>query len=155
MRLWSLHPCYLDTRGLVALWREGLLARAVLEEKTRGYRHHPQVERFRHCVDPIAAINRYLRSVYEEAEKRGFRFDPGKLGRECGCAPIVVSEGQLQYEIDHLKRKLKMRDAACYETIKGVKRPKPHPLFIVAAGGVENWEKRVDRQQTEEKGPSS
>ena len=30
MRLWSLHPCYLDPAGLVAVWREGLLARAVL-----------------------------------------------------------------------------------------------------------------------------
>jgi len=25
MRLWTLHPKYLDARGLVALWREGLL----------------------------------------------------------------------------------------------------------------------------------
>jgi hypothetical protein len=29
-RIWSLHPKYLDARGLVALWREGLLAQAVL-----------------------------------------------------------------------------------------------------------------------------
>ena len=37
MRLWTLHPKYLDPQGLVALWREALLARAVLQGKTRGY----------------------------------------------------------------------------------------------------------------------
>ena len=28
MRLWSLHPKHLDPQGLVARWREGLLARS-------------------------------------------------------------------------------------------------------------------------------
>jgi hypothetical protein len=37
---------YLDGRGLVALWREALLAQAVLRGRTRGYRH-PQLARFR------------------------------------------------------------------------------------------------------------
>ncbi|WP_368086417.1 pyrimidine dimer DNA glycosylase/endonuclease V [Nitrosomonas sp. Nm34] len=26
MRLWSIHPKYLDAKGLLALWREGLQA---------------------------------------------------------------------------------------------------------------------------------
>lgn len=43
MRLWSLHPQYLDAKGLVALWREGLLAQAVLAGQTRGYKRHPQL----------------------------------------------------------------------------------------------------------------
>jgi hypothetical protein len=30
MRLWTLHPQYLDPRGLVALWRVALLAQQVL-----------------------------------------------------------------------------------------------------------------------------
>jgi hypothetical protein len=33
MRLWSLHPEYLDANGLVALWREALLAQAFLQGK--------------------------------------------------------------------------------------------------------------------------
>jgi hypothetical protein len=37
MRLWTLHPRYLDSQGLVALWREGLLAQAVLRNRTRGF----------------------------------------------------------------------------------------------------------------------
>ena len=47
MRLWSLHPSYLDSAGLVALWQEGLLARKVLSSQTKGYIHHPQLHRFR------------------------------------------------------------------------------------------------------------
>jgi hypothetical protein len=44
MRLWSLHPCHLDAKGLVALWREGLLAQKVQACETNGYRNHPQLE---------------------------------------------------------------------------------------------------------------
>ena len=58
MRLWSIHPRSLDARGLVALWREGLLARKVLRGRTRGYRHHPQLQRFRDLRDPVAAIEK-------------------------------------------------------------------------------------------------
>ncbi|MEN6399799.1 MAG: pyrimidine dimer DNA glycosylase/endonuclease V, partial [Rectinema sp.] len=29
MRLWTLHPQYLDQKGLTAAWREGLLAKKV------------------------------------------------------------------------------------------------------------------------------
>ena len=46
MRLWSVHPRYLDTAGLTACWREALLAQKVLTGATRGYRRHPQLERF-------------------------------------------------------------------------------------------------------------
>jgi hypothetical protein len=45
MRLWSVHPKYLDARGLVALWREGLLAQAVLRGRTSGYVRHPQLRK--------------------------------------------------------------------------------------------------------------
>ncbi|HKX52383.1 MAG TPA: pyrimidine dimer DNA glycosylase/endonuclease V [Nitrosospira sp.] len=37
MRLWTLHPRYLDTKGLVAAWREALLAQKVLSGLTSGY----------------------------------------------------------------------------------------------------------------------
>lgn len=147
MRLWSIHPCYLDAKGLVALWREALLLRAVLKDQTRGYRHHPQAERFRGCLEPTAAINRYLWSVYEESRKRGYHFDPGKLDRKTRCAPILVSDGQIRYEIEHLKDKLKTRDADRYRKIKAVRRAKPHPLFKVVEGGVETWEKTARRQE--------
>ncbi|MFZ2406304.1 MAG: pyrimidine dimer DNA glycosylase/endonuclease V [Methylobacter sp.] len=38
--------------GLLALWREALLAQKVLRGESRGYRHHPQLARFRELVDP-------------------------------------------------------------------------------------------------------
>jgi hypothetical protein len=81
MRLWSLHPQYLDTKGLIALWREALLAQAVLSNKTRGYKQHPQLLRFKTCTNPSLQICNYLRSIHGEAVRRGYNFDEAKLGR--------------------------------------------------------------------------
>lgn len=95
MRLWSLHPCYLDPAGLVAVWREGLLARAVLRGVTKGYRHHPQLERFRASGRPVACIDTYLAVVCDEAERRGYRFDRTKLGRRRIRGGLRVTAGQV------------------------------------------------------------
>jgi hypothetical protein len=78
MRLWSLHPEYLDTKGLVALWREALLAKHVLEGKTKGYKNHPQLDRFKQSVSPVEMINQYLAEVYIEASKRNYNFNKEK-----------------------------------------------------------------------------
>ncbi|WP_396134581.1 pyrimidine dimer DNA glycosylase/endonuclease V [Cellulomonas sp. ATA003] len=51
MRIWSVHPRYLDRQGLTAGWREGLLAQKVLTGTTKGYRNHPQLRRFRAAGD--------------------------------------------------------------------------------------------------------
>jgi len=64
VRLWSISPGYLDARGLVALWREALLAQKVLMGLTRGYTRHPQLERFRRTSDPVLYIGTYLYYVY-------------------------------------------------------------------------------------------
>src|SRR5579862_7847425 len=106
MRLWSLHPKHLDAKGLVALWREGLLARAVLRGKTAGYRRHPQLERFRRCPAPVAAVDAYLREVLREAAARGYDFNGGKLGPVRRVRRQPVRAGQLAYEWAHLLRKL-------------------------------------------------
>jgi hypothetical protein len=140
-----LHPRYLDAKGLVALWRESLLARAVLSEQTKGYRHHPQLLRFLNCPEPIAAINVYLLAVHEESEKRGYHFDAGKLGRKMTRLKLFVSDGQMTYEWERLKAKVKIRDPQYYKKLKGVKQPQPHPLFKVRAGTIETWERMSDR----------
>src|SRR5262249_3119849 len=140
MRLWSLHPEYLDAKGLVALWREGLLAQAVLAGRTRGYRHHPQLARFLAPPAPRQRIAAYLRAVCEEATRRGYRFDASKLGRRGALAPIAVTRGQLDYEWKHLRRKLALRAPDRLNEVKGLKRPRPHPAFRVVAGGVAAWE---------------
>ncbi len=139
--MWSLHPCYLDAKGLVALWREALLARAVLRGRTSGYRHHPQLLRFRKCKRPVAAINRYLRAVLAESQARGYRFDAGKLGPDRSCERIAVTNGQLLYEWKHLKAKLKIRDSGACARLAHAGTPRPHPMFRTIAGEVEPWEK--------------
>jgi len=143
MRLWSLHPSYLDSKGLVALWREALLARKVLQGKTRGYRHHPQLMRFQAQRNPERMIEAYLWAVYEEAVRRGYQFDLGKLSKKRRTSKIEVTSGQLQYELKHLKHKLKQRDLKQYRKIAPVKTALAHPLFQIVPGGVAEWERRT------------
>lgn len=142
MRLWSLHPQYLDAKGLVALWREGLLAQAVLLGRTRGYRHHPQLARFLATPAPAKHIAAYLRQVHAEASRRGYRFDAAKIGSGGRVAPLRVTRGQLEFEWRHLGRKLKSRAPSVRAQLAAVRRPRPHPLFRVVAGGVADWEVR-------------
>jgi hypothetical protein len=144
MRLWSLHPKYLDAKGLVALWREGLLAQAVLRGRTKGYLHHPQLERFREQSSPLIAIANYLRAVHAEALERGYEFDSKKLGRAGKGRAIAVTRGQLRYEWQHLLKKLKQRDPQRLAEIQYSGGPHPHPLFHATDGGVAAWERRPD-----------
>jgi len=139
MRLWSLHPRYLDAKGLVALWREGLLAQKVLAGGTKGYRHHPQLARFRAQRNPSGAIAAYLREVQHEAERRGYHFDAAKIGR-ASRTRLTVTRGQLAYELAHLRAKLQVRDAEALRRIVSIDNPEPHPLFDVVSGEVEPWE---------------
>jgi hypothetical protein len=141
MRLWSLHPRYLDRAGLVALWRESLLARAVLRGSTRGYGHHPQLDRFRNQPDPEAALEEYLRAVLEESRRRGYRFNAEKIGPSRPVPAIPVTEGQLLYERGHLLKKLALRSPASRLALQDTPEPEPHPLFAIVAGGVEGWER--------------
>ncbi|MBS1186023.1 MAG: pyrimidine dimer glycosylase [Burkholderiaceae bacterium] len=143
MRLWSLHPQYLDAKGLVALWREALLAQAVIDGETRGYRHHPQLERFRQHPTPLAAIAQYLSAVQAEAKLRGYAFDQSKIRAAGGPAcTIPVTTGQLDYEWQHLLQKLSVRSPAMHEKWHCTRTPTPHPLFQVQDGDVEPWERR-------------
>lgn len=141
MRLWSLHPRYLDAQGLVALWREALLARAVLRGATNGYRHHPQLERFRSHASPRCAISSYLRAVHDEASSRGYAFDRAKIGNVRPVAPIEVTRGQLHYEWAHLLRKLSVRSPSLYRRWRSLESPECHPLLRARDGGIEPWER--------------
>ena len=142
MRLWTLHPKYLDAQGLVALWREALLARAVLRGKTKGYRHHPQLLRFQVHTSPKSAINAYLAAVLSEAEARGYAFNRRKVGPVRGRVRISSSAGQIGYEWRHLMRKLRSRSPALHRKWRGTGTPEPHPIFKIASGPVEHWERR-------------
>ncbi len=141
MRLWTLHPRYLDAKGLVAAWRESLLAQKVLRGETRGYRHHPQLARFRAQDDPVALIATYLRALAAEAESRGYRFDASKIGAARSRARVEETDGQLLFEWRHLLDKLKVRAPERYRVLRVLEKPEPHPLFRIVAGPKRGWEK--------------
>lgn len=142
MRLWSLHPRYLDSRGLVALWREALLAQAVLRGQTKGYTRHPQLARFQSHRAPVAAIATYLSAIHVESLRRGFHFKRDLIGSARPVARIPVSRDQLAYEWAHLKAKLHRRDRVQWSAISDLPTMRPHPLFRVVNGPLESWEKR-------------
>lgn len=141
MRLWTLHPKYLDPQGLVALWREALLARAVLRDQTTGYRHHPQLLRFQSHAAPRTAINAYLSAVLLEAEDRGYSFDATKIGPVRGSVHLRATAGQLAHEWHHLLDKLEQRNPDLHRRWVRIRAPDPNPIFRVVAGGVEEWER--------------
>lgn len=141
MRLWSLHPKYLDACGLVALWREALLAQAVIAGETAEYRNHPQLERFRAQPSPSAFIAQYLRTVRAESVARGYRFDAGKIARRRTSRRIDVPQGQMDFEWRHLMNKLAIRAPERHEELLQETSPEPHPLFRVVPGGVAGWER--------------
>lgn len=137
MRLWSLHPEHLDPQGLVALWRESLLAQAVLAGRTRGYRNHPQLDRFRAQPNPLACVATYLREIAREASRRGYSFDDSKIGPERTRKKLPVTRGQLEYEWTHLTAKLRRRSPRREIAAE----PRVHPLFVIVEGDVESWER--------------
>ena len=136
-----MHQQYLDAAGLVALWREGLLAQAVLLGRTRGYTHHPQLLRFRDQPDLAAAIAGYLHHVLHEADQRGYSFDRSKLPRRKNSAAVALTDGQLLLEWRHLKAKLRVRNPEQYRRIVRLKEPLPHPSFVVIPGPIATWER--------------
>ena len=140
MRLWSIHPKYLDSKGLVALWRESLLAKAVLSGKTKGYKNHPQLIRFKINNNPEVLINTYLLHIYNESVSRGYKFNKSKIGHEFTSSKINVTRGQIEYEFKHLISKLQLRDPTRYIELLNIKDPEPNPLFVLVEGNVEAWE---------------
>jgi len=142
MRLWSLNPKYLDRQGLLAVWREGLLAKKVLTGKTKGYKNHPQLIRFRNSKKALEYIDAYLFGLYLESLDRGYKFDKNKIGNlKILDKKIKVNSGQVIYEFNHLLKKLKERDREKYNQLKKTKRPQVHFLFKVIPGKIEDWEK--------------
>jgi hypothetical protein len=141
MRIWSLHPKYLDAKGLVALWRETLMAKNVLAGKTKGYKNHPQLNRFKTAQKPIDAINLYLKSVWLEAAERNYNFDKSKFIEINDTEQINVTTGQLNFEKNHLLKKIKIRDLIKYTSLVGLVDYEPHSLFNLIDGEIEPWEK--------------
>ena len=141
MRIWSLHPEYLDRQGLVACWRESLLAQKVLAGQTVGYIRHPQLARFRVLDDPLAGIGSYLRGLADEAGRRGYRFDVTRIVRSDRALTLTVTRGQLDVEASHLLAKLKERSPDRVPGFPAFVDLRAHPLFTVVPGPVADWER--------------
>lgn len=140
MRIWSIHPKYLDDKGLVALWRETLLAKNVLEEKTKGYKNHPQLLRFKNSDNPLQSINQYLTAVYQESLTRVYHFNKAKFNFYHEPVILTVTRRQIEYETQHLLKKLKTRDIKRYHRLLKETNIEPHPLFKIIDGEIEEWE---------------
>jgi hypothetical protein len=135
-----MHPKYLDAKGLVALWRETLLAKNVLEEKTKGYKNHPQLLRFRNSDNPLQSINQYLTTVYQESLARGYHFNKAKFNVYHEPVILTVTRRQIEYEMQHLLKKLKTRDIERSHRLLKETNIEPHPLFKIIDGEIEEWE---------------
>lgn len=142
MRIWSLHPSYLDWMGLGAQWREALLAQKVTEGKTKGWRNHPQLDRFKYHPKPMDAVGFYLKGIHVESVKRGYKYNYSKiLYPDAIVDPINLSLGQLRYEFDLLQERLKKRTPQKYEENTRIKKLRAHTLFNIVPGLPEKWEK--------------
>ncbi|MFL4473344.1 pyrimidine dimer DNA glycosylase/endonuclease V [Paeniglutamicibacter sp. MACA_103] len=142
--MWSLHPTFLDTKGLLACWRETLLAQKVLDGRTAGYRNHPQLERFRATADPLAAVGNYLEGVALEADARGYNFNRALILHPPAAGPVhmfTVTTGQIAYERGHLLAKLAVRDPEREAHLAAVDPPRLHPAFEAVPGDIESWER--------------
>ncbi len=140
MRIWTIHPKYLDAKGLVALWRETLLARKVLEGETTGYKNHPQLNRFKQSKRPLFVINQYLAEIYFESVRRNYNFDKQKINWSFKKSKLQVTTGQVNFEVTHLLNKLKTRDPKKYQELRSSSSHELHPLFTLINGSIENWE---------------
>jgi hypothetical protein len=142
VRLWTVHPQYLDAKGLVAAWREALLAQKVLAGRTRGYKQHPQLARFRGEPRPLHTVAAFLAGIAAEARRRGYAFDRSKISRRRFSGQMDETSGQLLYEWKHLRRKLRTRAPDVYRRLRKIATPEPHPLFRIVPGEIREWEKR-------------
>lgn len=145
MRLWTIHPSQLDRAALIAGWREGLLAQKVLAGLTKGYKNHPQLDRFKAQPEPMKAIGAWLSGLQEEATARGYSFDATKITFPAipeNPINIPVTDGQIAYEAAWLRSKIAVRAPHLLTSepwISGEFRA--HPIFVVVPGPIEPWEK--------------
>ena len=119
-----------------------MLAQKVLAGKTRGYRHHPQLIRFQSQSRPLDSIGAFLRGLLDEAHRRGYRFDATKILSTKPVRRLAETEGQLLFEWEHLRSKLRVRSPLIFRHHQTIPRPEPHPLFRLVPGGGRDWGKR-------------
>ena len=148
MRIWSIHPKYLDWMGLGAQWREALLAQKVLLGETKGWRNHPQMNRFRDHPEPLKAIGFYLVEIYYESQRRDYNYNYSKvLDPTDSIEKIPINQGQIEYEYKILMERLETRSPKKHKENLKTGTLIPHPLFTTRMGPPESWEKSYWREK--------
>jgi hypothetical protein len=157
VRLWSIHPEYLDRMGLLGLWREALLAQQVLHGETENYKNHSHMQRFYALPkeDAMQYMSDYLFFVWQEGKLRGYKLnvnhikDPRNGGSLSGSPRklFTVSSGQLALEYQILCMRTRNRDHKHFLGLEDkypshrMWVPKPNPVFTLIHGRKEEWEK--------------
>lgn len=141
MRLWSIHPKYLDRAWLLACWREWLLAKKVLEWNTKWYKNHPQLIRFKQLREPLVWINAFLSQIYLESVRRWYKFNSDKICLVSDINIIKVTEWQVQFEVKHLSNKLLIRDYERYLILSKNNKIDINSIFELIPWDIELWEK--------------
>jgi hypothetical protein len=148
MRIWSIHPAYLDWKGLGALWREALLAQKVVQGKTKGWKNHPQLSRFQEHPEPLKAVGFYLKEIFKESKRRDYNYNLLKILKPVNIVEkIGTNLGQLEYEFNLLQSRLKKRTPLKYIENLKIEKILPHPLFLIRKGPPEPWEKAYWREK--------
>ena len=148
MRIWSIHPKYLDWKGLGAQWREALLAQKVLQGETKGWRNHPQLNRFKEHPEPMQAVGYYLVEINIESLERGYNYNYSKILEPVDIVDkIPINLGQIEYEYKILMKRLKTRTPKRYQINQNTEEIMPHPLFETREGPPESWEKSYWRER--------
>lgn len=151
-RLWSLHPGYLDQKGLGACWKEAKGAQTSLMNPDAGGQQHSALIRFRAHHDPVGAIGAYMRSLWVEAAlRRNYRYNYKLIAQPNPPSEVYetnfampVTKGQVQYEAEFLREKINKRDGLprlylpSPNTLEAIRL---HPLFYMVEGDVEDWER--------------
>ena len=147
MRIWSIHPKYLDWKGLGAQWREALLAQKVLQGETKGWRNHPQLNRFKEHPEPLKAVGYYLLEIHKESKKRDYNYNYSKILEPVDSVEkIPINLGQIEYEYKILMERLEKRTPHKHKENLKIQKIIPHPLFTTRIGPPERWEKSYWRE---------
>jgi hypothetical protein len=89
----------------------------------------------------VTTISAYLWAVHDEATNRGYSFDSSKITRKRQPRTLTVTQGQLDFELGHLKGKLRQRDPGRYRDLRRLREITAHPMFTVVDGEIEPWER--------------
>lgn len=150
MRLWSLHPSYLDKQALQVCWADALQALEYYKQE-RAYMKgitndlspyfYPCLDRFRMTGSPIAHITNYLHGLCDESERRNTPFGRAKLPEFTPGLRLKVTDGQIAREEKLLLLQLNRRkQTQLWMDLFVAEYVQPHPLFEIVSGPVEPWE---------------